>query len=102
MKLVIKDLVTGDAAKEESIVLSDIIANKNITISKQDTIISNLNLQIKNFNNAIKLQDQKFLTSQKLSQELEVALKKSKRQTKLYKIGTIVGGTGTLLLLIQK
>ena len=29
VKLVIKDLVTGDAAKEERIVLSDIIANKN-------------------------------------------------------------------------
>ena len=101
VKLVIKDLVTGDAAKEESIVLSDIIANKNITISKQDTIISNLNLQIKNFNNAIKLQDQKFLTSQKLSQELEVALKKSKRQTKLYKIGTIVGGVAIGILIIK-
>ena len=101
VKLVIKDLVTGDAAKEERIVLSDIIANKNITISKQDTIISNLNLQIKNFNNAIKLQDQKFLTSQKLSQELEVALKKSKRQTKLYKIGTIVGGVAIGILIIK-
>lgn len=101
VKLVIKDLVTGDAAKEERIVLSDIIANKNITISKQDTIISNLNLQIKNFNNAITLQDQKFLTSQKLSQELEVALKKSKRQTKLYKIGTIVGGVAIGILIIK-
>ena len=101
VKLVIKDLVTGDAAKEERIVLSDIIANKNITISKQDTIISNLNLQIKNFNNAIKLQDQKFLTSQKLSQELEVALKRSKRQTKLYKIGTIVGGVAIGILIIK-
>ena len=101
VKLVIKDLVTGDAAKEERIVLSDIIANKNITISKQDTIISNLNLQIKNFNNAIKLQDQKFLTSQKLSQELEIALKKSKRQTKLYKIGTIVGGVAIGILIIK-
>ena len=76
-------------------------SNKNITISKQDTIISNLNLQIKNFNNAIKLQDQKFLTSQKLSQELEVALKKSKRQTKLYKIGTIVGGVAIGILIIK-
>ena len=101
VKLVIKDLVTGDAAKEERIVLSDIIANKNITISKQDTIISNLNLQIKNFNNAIKLQDQKFLTSQKLSQELEVALKRSKRQTKLYKIRTIVGGVAIGILIIK-
>ena len=89
------------ADKESLKVINKLIANKNITISKQDTIISNLNLQIKNFNNAIKLQDQKFLTSQKLSQELEVALKRAKRQTKLYKIGTIVGGVAIGILIIK-
>jgi len=100
-KLVIKDLVTGDAAKKEGIVLNDIIVEKNTTISKKDTIISNLNLQILNFNKAINLQDKKFSTSQKLSKELEVALKKSKRQTKLYKIGTIVGGVAIGILIIK-
>ena len=33
--------------------------------------------------------------------DLEKALKAQRRRTLLYKIGTIVGGTGTLLLLIQ-
>ena len=100
-KLVIKDLVTGDAAIKEGTVLNDIIAEKNTTISKKDTIISNLNLQILNFNKAISLQDEKFSTSQKLSKELETALKKSKRQTKLYKIGTIVGGVAVGILILK-
>jgi len=100
-KLVIKDLVTGDAAKKEGVVLSDIIKSKDLKISKQDTIILNLNLQISNFNKAINLQDDKFKTSQELSKELEVALKKAQRQTKLYKIGTIVGGVALGILVIQ-
>lgn len=100
-KLVIKDLVTGDAAKKEGVVLSDIIKSKDVKISKQDTIILNLNLQISNFNEAINLQDDKFKTSQELSKELEVALKKAKRQAKLYKIGTIVGGVALGILVIQ-
>ena len=41
------------------------------------------------------------LVARKISQEKEVALKKSKRQTKLYKIGTIVGGVPIGILIIK-
>ena len=50
VKLVIKDLINGDAAKEELIVLDTILHHKDIQLNVKDTIILNLNSQIANFN----------------------------------------------------
>jgi len=101
VKLVIKDLIKGDASEREAVVLSDVIKMKTVQITKQDTIILSLNLQLDNFRKAFQLENDKFDTSQKLSKELQQALKKANRQKKLYKIGSIVGAVAVGILIVQ-
>ena len=55
-----------------------------------------------NYKNIVADLDSKSNIQTDLSKELERALKASKRRTFLYKVGTIVGGAATLLLLVQK
>ena len=54
-----------------------------------------------NFENIVISKDEQLFTSEKLSKDLEEALKRQKRQTTIFKIGTGVGAVATLLLLIQ-
>ena len=45
--------------------------------------------------------NEKFATQTQLSEDLQKALKRQKRQTTIYKIGAGVGAVATVLLLIQ-
>ena len=101
-KLVIKDLINGDAAKEELIVLDTIIHHKDIQLNVKDTIILNLNQQIDNFNKIITTKDKQKEIQKNLQKDLEKALKKAKRREFLYKVGTIAGGVMTVLYLSSK
>ena len=64
-------------------------------------MVLNLREQIGNFENIISSKDEQLITSENLTKDLEQALKKQKKQTTLYKIGTTVGAAAVLLLLIQ-
>ena len=101
-KLVIKDLITGDAAKQQLIVTDTILQKKDIQLHAKDTIISNLNLQIVNFNKIIATKDKQKQIQENLQKDLEKALKKAKRREFLYKVGTIAGGVMTVLYLTSK
>ena len=100
-KLVIKDLITGDAAKQQLIVTDTILQKKDIQLHAKDTIISNLNLQIVNFNKIIATKDKQKQIQENLQKDLEKALKKAKRREFLYKVGTIAGGVFTVLYLTK-
>ena len=101
VKLVIKDLIKGDAAKKEVVVFNDIIKQQQIQLFKKDTIILTLNKQIVNFESIISTKSNQTNLAQELNAELEKALKKQKRRTFLYKVGTGVGAVVTLLLLAK-
>ena len=101
VKLVIKDLIKGDAAKKEVVVFNDIIKQQEIQLFKKDTIIFTLNSKITNFETIISTKSNQTLLAQELNAELEKALKKQKRRTFLYKVGTGVGAVATLLLLVK-
>tara|TARA_B110000908_G_scaffold70563_1_gene85056 strand:+ start:2757 stop:2897 length:141 start_codon:yes stop_codon:yes gene_type:complete len=45
--------------------------------------------------------DNKFSAQTRLTEDLQKALKRSKRQSKLYKIAATVGAAATLLLVVQ-
>ena len=100
-KLVIKDLITGDAAKQQLVVTDTILQKKDIQLHAKDTIISNLNLQIVNFNKIIATKDKQKQIQENLQKDLEKALKKAKRREFLYKVGTIAGGVFTVLYLTK-
>ena len=102
VKLVIKDLITGDAAKEQLVVTDTIIQNKDLQLKTKDDMILNLNNQITNFNKIISTKDQQKQIQENLQKDLEKALKKAKRREFLYKGGTIAGGVMTVLYLTSK
>ena len=101
VKLVIKDLIKGDAAKKEVVVFNDIIKQQQLQLFKKDTIILTLNKQIVNFESIISTKSNQTNLAQELNAELEKALKKQKRRTFLYKVGTGVGAVATLLSLAK-
>jgi|TARA_R110000737_G_C14150333_1_gene407569 hypothetical protein len=101
VKEVIKDLIKGDASKKEVVVLNDIIAQKSIQLSTKDTIIISLNQKIINFGSIINTKDQQQSLNTQLVKDLEKALKRQKRRTFFYKVGTGIGAVVTLILLAK-
>jgi len=99
VKEVIKDLIKGDASKREVVVLNDVVAQKGIQLTTKDTIIAKLQQQIFNFESIISNKDKQGTLAEQLNKDLEKALRKSKRRTFFYKVGTGVGVLASLLLL---
>ena len=94
VKLVIKDLLTGDEAKEELVLSSKIFKLLEQKVELKDSIISNLNNKISNFNSIMLTKDNQLGLSQELTKKLQLDLKKQKLKTKLVGlagIGVVVG-----------
>ena len=92
-KLVIKDLITGDEAKEElglSVKKFQLLEQK---IVLKDSVITNLNDQISNFNTMMSTKQDQLNLSQELSKKLQKDLKKQKLKTKL------AGGAGVVAVI---
>ena len=100
-KLVVKDLISGDQKSEELIAVNALLKQTEFKLNTQSTLVINLQTQIKNYDQIVSELDGKFELQQKLSEDLELALKKQRRQTTIYKIGAGVGAVATVLLLIQ-
>ena len=100
-KLVVKDLITGDQRAEELSAVNTLLKETEFKLNTQSTLVINLQTQIKNYDQIVSELDGKFELQQKLSEDLELALKKQRRQTTIYKIGAGVGAVATVLLLIQ-
>tara|TARA_Y100000768_G_C23616290_1_gene512901 strand:- start:217 stop:621 length:405 start_codon:yes stop_codon:yes gene_type:complete len=92
-KLVIKDLITGDEAKEElglSVKKFQLLEQKVVL---KDSVITNLNDQISNFNTMMSTKQDQLNLSQELSKKLQKDLKKQKLKTKL------AGGAGVIAVI---
>ena len=98
-KLVIKDLITGDGAKEElSLSLSKIQLLEQKVVLK-DSVIKNLNFQVGNFQSIMSTKTDQLKLSQELSKRLQTDLKKQKLKTKLMGGAGIVAVAAVVLLL---
>ena len=86
----VKDLITGDEAKEELVLSVKKFQLLEQKIVLKDSIITNLNDQIINFNSMISTKQDQLNLSQELSKKLQKDLKKKKLKTKL------AGGAGVL------
>ena len=100
-KLVVQDLIKYDGLTLEVKSLEDLLSQNEFKINTQSSLIVNLESQIGNYESVIANLNKKYDTSQKLSEDLEKALKKQRRQARLYKIGSGVGAVAILLLLVQ-
>ena len=101
-KLVIQDIIGGDQLKIQLKTTEELLAETNNKLDTQGLLVVNLETQINNYQGIIDDLNSKSKIQDDLSKDLEKALKAQRRRTFLYKVGTIVGGTATLLLLIQK
>ena len=100
-KLVIKDLIQFDGLSVEMQTMQTILTETNNKLITQNQLVTNLELQNNNLESVIKELNSKYEVQAKLSDDLETALRKQKRRTTIYKIGTTVGAVATVLLLVQ-
>ena len=98
-RLVIKDLIKGDGNKQEIILLGDKINILNQKGILKDSIISNLDLQINNFNSILFQKSNQLEVSQELTKKLQLDLKKQKFKNKLTIGVGIITVIGTALLI---
>jgi hypothetical protein len=99
-RLVIKDLIIGDGAKEELKLLSNKLGLLETKIVVKDSVIFNLNKSVMNFENILLAKSDQLAISQELSLKLQTDLKKQKAKTKLFQLGSgalVVGGIALLL-----
>jgi len=99
-RLVIKDLIIGDGAKEELKLLSNKLGLLETKIVVKDSVIFNLNKSVMNFENILLAKSDQLAISQELSLKLQIDLKKQKAKTKLFQLGSgalVVGGIALLL-----
>jgi len=99
-KLVIKDLVIGDGAKEELSLLNNKLNLLETKIVLKDSIIFNLNESVMNFENILHTKSDQLAISRELSDRLQSDLKKQKARTKLFQLGSGVLVVGGIVLLL--
>lgn len=100
-KLVIKDLIQFDGLSTEMQTMQSILSETNSKLLIQNQLVTNIKLQNTNLESVIRELNKKYETQSSLTKDFEVALKRQKRQSTIYKIGTTVGAVATLLLLVQ-
>jgi hypothetical protein len=100
-KLVIKDLIQFDGLSTEMKTMQSILSETNSKLLIPNQLVTNVKLQNTNLESVIRELNKKYETQSSLTRDFEVALKRQKRQSTIYKIGTTVGAVATLLLLVQ-
>ena len=97
-RLVIKDLIVGDGAKEEIKLLSNKLNLLETKIVVKDSVIFNLNERIMNFESMLNTQSSQIALSKELNYKLPLDLKNQKVKTKLTTGAGILVAAGILLL----
>lgn len=97
-RLVVKDLVIGDGLKQELEASRKVIETLKAKSITQDSITFNLKTQVANLSMIISTKDDQFKIQEKLSKDLQTALKKEKLKNKLLSIGAPLLVVGALLL----
>ena len=97
-RLVIKDVIVGDGAKEEIKLLSNKLGLLETKIVVKDSVIFNLNERVMNFESMLNTQSSQIALSKELNDKLQLDLKKQKVKTKLTTGAGILVAAGILLL----
>lgn len=100
-KLVIKDLVSYDGLKIELVSIQELLKLETQKVVLKDSVIGSLNVKVVNLNTIISKKDEQFGLEREKSEQLLKELKKEKRKSFLYKIGTYIGIVATGILVAQ-
>jgi len=100
-RLVIKDLVTGDAANRELKAMQKILTITNDKLLTQSDLVLNLKTQVLNYQRIIEQKEGQFKSQEEMNKELKTALKRERRTKKLYQIGSVIGAAAILSKLVQ-
>jgi hypothetical protein len=100
-RLVIKDLVTGDAAERQLQAMQQILKVTNDKLLTQSDLVLNLKTQVINYQQIIEQKDGQIKTQEQLSKDLQKALKRERRTKKLYQIGSLIGAAAVVSKLVQ-
>ena len=100
-RFVIKDLVQFDGLTQEMQAMQEILNETNSKLNTQGDLVANLKTQVLNYQSQMEKQGNQLKSQKNATQSLQKALKKERRKTKLYQIGSAIGGGAVLLLLIQ-
>ena len=92
VRLVIKDLVTFDGIKLELVETKELLKLSHDKLVLKDSVITNLNGKVINLQSIIDKKDEQFGLESEKSKSLEKELKRQKRNTFLWKLGTLAGG----------
>ena len=92
VRLVIKDLVTFDGVKLQLVETQELLRLSNDRLVLKDSVISSLDGKILNLQTIIDKKDEQFGLESEKSKSLEKELKRQKRNTFLWKMGTLAGG----------
>lgn len=92
VRLVIKDLVTFDGVKLQLVETQELLKLSNDKLVLKDSVITNLNGKVINLQAIIDKKDEQFGLESEKSKSLEKELKRQKRNTFLWKMGTVAGG----------
>lgn len=90
-RLVVKDLVTYDGLSAEYKIARQTIATLEGKVVTLQDVINNIQLQLDNRNKIIEQKDAQIENYISISDELKKALKRERRNKKLYKIGSAIG-----------
>jgi len=101
-KLVIKDLIEGDGVKLELLSLQELLKLEQKKVVLKDSVIGNLNSKVINLETIISKKDEQFGLESEKSKQLLKELKREKRKTFFYKIGTYAAGVLGFLYLTAK
>ena len=97
-RLVIKDLITGDGAKEELSLVEQKIKLLETKIVFKDSVISTLDNRVLNLESILNTRSDQLSLSKELSDRLQTDLKKQKVKTKLFGGAGIIAVVGILVL----
>jgi len=100
-RFVIKDLVQFDGLTKEMQAMQEILNETNSKLNTQGDLVANLKTQVLNYQSQMEKKDNQLKAQKNATQSLQKSLKKERRKTKMYQIGSAIGGGAILLLLIQ-
>ena len=100
-RFVIKDLVQFDGLSKEMQAMQDILKETNEKLNTQGELVANLKTQVLNYQTQLEKKGDQLQSQKYATQSLQKSLRKERRKTKLYQIGSAIGGGAVLLLLIQ-
>lgn len=99
VRLVIKDLIIGDGFKKE---LNLIITKYSLLENKivlKDSVISNLNFQINNFDSILNTKGSQLEYTKQLNDKLKLEIKKQKFKNKILGSAGLIAIGGVILIL---